>query len=177
MPHIWLGKDSPKGLPGRLAMVCQWQQIARPVVLPGPSGRTAARIPSPFQETVNHVDTAHPSAEDMSASQQTVIRNIVDMPTQDDTPISQPTGKLVTDTKNPGAPADTASFEASVERLSEIVEQLEAGELPLEQSLQLFEEGIRLARAAQERLDNAEQRVEELLSVDAQGRAALRTIS
>lgn len=72
--------------------------------------------------------------------------------------------------------ASTASFEASVQRLSQIVEKLEAGELPLEQSLQLFEEGIRLARVAQERLDHAEERVEELLSVDAQGRPVLRAI-
>jgi exodeoxyribonuclease VII small subunit len=67
-----------------------------------------------------------------------------------------------------------ASFEASAQRLSAIVQQLESGELPLEQSLRLFEEGVRVARAAQARLDEAEKRVEELLGVDAQGEARTR---
>ncbi len=66
------------------------------------------------------------------------------------------------------------SFEESTRRLSSIVEQLEGGDLPLERSLELFEEGIRLARAAQERLDRAERRVEELLGVDAQGKPMVR---
>jgi exodeoxyribonuclease VII small subunit len=73
------------------------------------------------------------------------------------------------------APKDSAppsvSFEQSMERLSHIVEKLEQGELPLEQSLQLFEEGVRLSRMAQERLDTAQQRIERLLTVDSQGRA------
>ena len=77
----------------------------------------------------------------------------------------------------PGADGAAGSFEESVRRLAAIVEQLEAGELPLERSLELFEEGVRLARSAQERLDRAERRVEELLGVDAQGRPALRTLS
>ena len=66
-----------------------------------------------------------------------------------------------------GAPA---SFEQSMERLTRIVEKLEQGDLPLEQSLQLFEEGVRLSRMAQERLDSAQQRIERLLTVDSQGR-------
>lgn len=79
----------------------------------------------------------------------------------------------------PGADDATqgGSFEESVRRLAAIVEQLEAGDLPLERSLELFEEGVRLARAAQERLDRAERRVEELLGVDAQGRPVLRALS
>lgn len=63
------------------------------------------------------------------------------------------------------------TFETSLGRLSEIVQRLEKGDLPLEESLALFEEGVRLSRAAQERLDQAERRVEELVGVDAQGRA------
>jgi exodeoxyribonuclease VII small subunit len=55
------------------------------------------------------------------------------------------------------------SFEAALERLGTVVERLESGELGLEESLRLFEEGVRLARAAQERLDSAEKRVEELV--------------
>lgn len=61
------------------------------------------------------------------------------------------------------------SFEASAERLAAIVQQLESGELSLEQSLKLFEEGVGVARAAQRRLDGAERRVEELLGVDERG--------
>lgn len=68
----------------------------------------------------------------------------------------------------PPAPAsDEGSFEAALKRLARIVEELEAGNLPLEESLARFEEGTRLARAAQARLDSAEQRVEELLGVQA----------
>ena len=69
------------------------------------------------------------------------------------------------------APPSSLSFEQSMERLTHIVEKLEEGELPLEQSLALFEEGVRLSRLAQERLDAAQQRIERLLTVDAQGRS------
>ena len=65
----------------------------------------------------------------------------------------------------PGGP----TFEASLERLSEVVEKLEGGELGLEESLALFEEGVGLARTAQARLDSAEKRVEELVRVDENG--------
>jgi exodeoxyribonuclease VII small subunit len=44
------------------------------------------------------------------------------------------------------------SFEASLEALERIVEQLESGDLPLEKSLELFEQGVRLSRECQERL-------------------------
>ena len=68
------------------------------------------------------------------------------------------------------SPPVSTSFEQSMERLSRIVEKLEQGDLPLEQSLQLFEEGVRLSRMAQERLASAQQRIERLLTVDSQGR-------
>ena len=61
------------------------------------------------------------------------------------------------------------SFEASLEALEEIVHQLEGGDLPLEKSLELFEDGIRLSRQCQERLNQAERRIEILLR-DNQGR-------
>ena len=54
-------------------------------------------------------------------------------------------------------------FEASLERLEEIVKKLETGDLPLEQSLKLFEEGVKLARACNKRLEEAERKVEILL--------------
>jgi exodeoxyribonuclease VII small subunit len=63
------------------------------------------------------------------------------------------------------------SFEAAIKRLTEIVQTLERGELPLEESLRLFEEGVKLSRVSQARLDAAEKRVEQLLAVDEQGRA------
>lgn len=65
--------------------------------------------------------------------------------------------------------AKQQSFETSAERLTAIVKSLESGDLPLEKSLELFEEGVRVARAAQARLDEAEKRVEELLGIDQQG--------
>ena len=54
-------------------------------------------------------------------------------------------------------------FEAALKQLEQIVEQLEAGDLPLERSLELFEQGVRLSRDCQKRLDEAERRVEILL--------------
>ena len=66
---------------------------------------------------------------------------------------------------------DPRTFEKSMERLGQIVEKLEEGDLPLEQSLELFEEGVGLSRLAQERLDAAQQRIERLLTVDPQGKA------
>ena len=64
---------------------------------------------------------------------------------------------------------DELSFEQAAERLGVIVQQLEEGEIPLEDSLRLFEEGVTVARTAQARLDKAEQRVEELLGTDESG--------
>ena len=55
------------------------------------------------------------------------------------------------------------SFESSLKELEEIVGRLEEGDLPLEQSLELFEQGIRLSRDCQKRLDEAERKVEILL--------------
>jgi exodeoxyribonuclease VII small subunit len=69
------------------------------------------------------------------------------------------------------ASPEPPSFEAAIKRLTEIVQVLERGDLPLEESLRLFEEGVRLSRLSQERLDAAEKRVEQLLAVDEQGRA------
>jgi len=54
-------------------------------------------------------------------------------------------------------------FEAALARLEEIVQELEKGDLPLEQSLKFFEEGIKLSRICNKRLEDAERRVEILL--------------
>lgn len=55
------------------------------------------------------------------------------------------------------------SFESSLEELEHIVRQLEGGDLPLDRSLELFEQGVRLSRECQKRLDEAERKVEILL--------------
>jgi exodeoxyribonuclease VII small subunit len=60
-------------------------------------------------------------------------------------------------------------FEAALARLEELVKELEQGDLPLEQSLKLFEEGIKLSRICNRRLEDAERRVELLLK-DATGK-------
>jgi exodeoxyribonuclease VII small subunit len=76
----------------------------------------------------------------------------------------------------PPAPPVAAPFEEATRRLSQIVAELEDGELPLDRSLALFEEGVRLARNAEAHLDRAERRIEELLGVDAQGRPVVREL-
>ena len=47
------------------------------------------------------------------------------------------------------------NFETSLEELERIVRELERGDLPLEKSLELFEQGVKLSRACQERLNEA----------------------
>ena len=59
-------------------------------------------------------------------------------------------------------------FEDALERLELIVDQLEAGNLPLEDSLKVFEEGVGLARRCAKYLDEAEKRIE-VLTRDANG--------
>ena len=54
-------------------------------------------------------------------------------------------------------------FEQALKRLEEIVETLEKGDLALEKSLQLFEEGIKISRFCGTKLDEAERKVEILL--------------
>lgn len=56
------------------------------------------------------------------------------------------------------------TFEAALEQLQITVKRLESGELTLEQSLQHFEEGVRLTRSCQEQLSAAEKRVEILMN-------------
>ena len=54
-------------------------------------------------------------------------------------------------------------FEECLQRLEKIVEELEKGEVPLEKSLTLFEEGMQLSGACRKELDEAEGKVEILL--------------
>ena len=60
-----------------------------------------------------------------------------------------------------GAPAPT--FEEALARLETIVRELEEADLPLERSLTVFEEGVRLSRLLHERLNEAERKVEILM--------------
>lgn len=54
-------------------------------------------------------------------------------------------------------------FEDALDKLEKIVSKLEDGDIPLEESLKLFEEGIRLSRLCNQKLDEAEKRVEVLM--------------
>jgi exodeoxyribonuclease VII small subunit len=60
--------------------------------------------------------------------------------------------------------ADEPGFDQILVRLREVVQRLESGELSLEQSLQVYEEGVALARKGQQLLASAEKRVEILVS-------------
>lgn len=57
---------------------------------------------------------------------------------------------------------DPTDFEQAITELDEIVRTLEQGDLPLEQSLTLFERGVKLSRFCHERLQAAEQRIQVL---------------
>jgi exodeoxyribonuclease VII small subunit len=62
------------------------------------------------------------------------------------------------------------TFEKSFAQLQELVKRLEGGALSLEDSLKAFEEGVRLTRFCQESLSAAEQKVEQLVKIGADGR-------
>lgn len=66
----------------------------------------------------------------------------------------------------PSEPSEP-TFDAILARLKSAVERLESGELSLEQSLQVYEDGVALARRGQQLLASAERRVEVLVSTAA----------
>ena len=68
------------------------------------------------------------------------------------------------------------TFESSLAELEKIVEQLENGDLPLEESLKLFENGVKLSRECRERLTDAERRIEVLMK-DGDGKLNLSELS
>jgi exodeoxyribonuclease VII small subunit len=68
------------------------------------------------------------------------------------------------------------TFESSLAELEKIVEQLENGDLPLEESLKLFETGVRLSRECRERLTEAERRIEVLMK-DGDGKLSLSELT
>ena len=62
-------------------------------------------------------------------------------------------------------------FEKKLNRLEEIVGKMETGELSLDDSLKMFEEGVKLSRECNSQLAQAEQKVKLLLNVDDEGNA------
>ena len=67
------------------------------------------------------------------------------------------------------AATDKTRFEDALRRLEGVVERLEEGEIPLEEALKLFEEGVKLSRLCHQKLDEVEKRIE-LLTRDAEGK-------
>ncbi len=66
-------------------------------------------------------------------------------------------------------------FEKSLERLEDIVRQLEGGEKGLEESLGLFEEGVTLAKGLNSRLEEVKRKVE-IVTKDAQGKLKVKPL-
>jgi exodeoxyribonuclease VII small subunit len=66
------------------------------------------------------------------------------------------------------APIEDMTFEQAMAELESVVEQLEKGEVPLEESIGLYERGARLKAHCEKKLKAAEERVEKL-TLDAQG--------
>jgi exodeoxyribonuclease VII small subunit len=60
--------------------------------------------------------------------------------------------------------AKELTFEDKLGKLDEILEELEGGELPLEEALARFEEGVKLVAAARKELSRADGKVQELLA-------------
>lgn len=69
------------------------------------------------------------------------------------------------------------TYEEALKRLEEIVRRLEDGEIPLEESLASFQEGIHLSRYCREKLAEIEYRVEYLLKEEGQGEPASQGLS
>lgn len=59
------------------------------------------------------------------------------------------------------------TFEAALQRLEAVLDSLEHGDLPLEEAMRAFEEGVRLVRTCHQKLDEVEKRVDLLLKDEA----------
>ena len=68
--------------------------------------------------------------------------------------------------EQPGEDRPLAGFETSLDELEKVVKELEAGDIPLERALALFEKGIALGETCRKQLLEAESRVEILLKKD-----------
>lgn len=67
-------------------------------------------------------------------------------------------------------------FEKKLKRLEDIVEKMESGDLSLDDSMKLFEEGVKLSRDCQSQLTVAEERVKVLLSIGPDGKPVTRNL-
>lgn len=63
-----------------------------------------------------------------------------------------------------------ADFNQSLARLEEIVKILERGDCPLEQSIELFEEGVKLSKHCNKTLENARQRILTLSEIESESK-------
>lgn len=68
-------------------------------------------------------------------------------------------------------------FEKKLNRLEEIVQKMEKGELALDESLKLFEEGVKLSRECHSQLTTAEAQVKKLVAVDDKGKVVTENFS
>src|SRR6266446_3239146 len=73
----------------------------------------------------------------------------------------------------PKQPIAVLNFENAMDRLEAIVEQMESGKLPLEDLIVRYEEGMNLIRICQERLANAEQKIE-IIARNSAGKAIVK---
>ena len=71
-------------------------------------------------------------------------------------------GARVKQTESVAGDIESLNFEQALERLTKLVEKLESGRLPLEESVAAFEEGVKLTRRCEALLDSAEQRLQVL---------------
>jgi exodeoxyribonuclease VII small subunit len=68
-------------------------------------------------------------------------------------------------------------FEKKLKRLEDIVSSMEGGELALEKSLELFEEGVKLSKECHQQLNKAEQKVKLLMGIDDSGNPVTKDLN
>jgi len=68
--------------------------------------------------------------------------------------------------KNVARESKPKTFEQAIERLEQIVDGLEKGDLSLEESLNFFEEGTKLIKECAQKLESAEAKIQKLVSTD-----------
>ena len=61
------------------------------------------------------------------------------------------------------------SFEQSLKRLEDIVEKLESGNIPLDEAIKLFEEGVKLSKKCSDKLSKVEEKIKVILGKDKEG--------
>lgn len=62
--------------------------------------------------------------------------------------------------------AKKTSFEEAMQKLDVIVKQLEQGQIPLEEAIKIFEEGVKLYRSCASQLDEAEKKLQKLVKTE-----------